>query len=467
MVFMKKLFFLGIASLTLITCQQNQPVELVVDDTTLDSIVETITSQQAVFEPPFEGIDIPFKTYNYNSKKGLQFSLESGTVVDIPANAFEDSEGNPITENIEVKYREFHSISDIILSGAKMKYNQVDTVDANFESAGMFEIRAYGKEKELNLRKDKTIKVDLASYKDGDFKNYRMNEESTNWEFIDQKKPKKNTNKTKKIKEIADQITVLESVCLIEPTEYKKGMEVFDLDYDLGRFPELGFVSDAMWICVGSDDEKRQLRQTLTGFDDLSLEAKDSCNVFELSVWKKNGTESILNKKTFQVMPVWSGKSLTRAKKEYRGKLDNLKKLQDERQVHEREADLWRSFELKGMGVYNSDLVMDFLKFITVSLVVACKEKIKSFFYITNNGTMAIKYYEQDFENFKLNANSTNSIIAILPGNRVGKVSEQDFKLAIDRLEKDPTSKKLELQVDVQDLPVVDQKSFENHIARY
>lgn len=464
---MKKLLFLSIASLTLITCQQGQPAELIVDDSTSDSLPQVATGQQAVFEPPFEGIDIPFQTYNYNSKKGLNFSLESGTVVDIPANAFEDSEGNPVTENIEVKYREFHSVSDIILSGVKMKYNQADTLNANFESAGMFEIRAFGKENELNLRKDKTIKVELASYKDGDFKNYRMNEESTNWEFIDQREPKKNTNKTKKIKEIEDQITVLESVCLIEPTEYKKGTEVFDLDYDLGRFPELDFVSDAMWICVGSAEEKKLLSHTLIGFDDLSLEPKDSCNVFELSVWKKNGTENILNKKTFHVMPVWSGKSLTRAKKDYRGKLDKLKKLQDERQVHEREADLWRSFELKGMGVYNSDMVMDFLKFITVSMAVICKEKIKSFFYITNNGTMAIKYYEKDLAEFQVNINSTNSIIAILPGNKVGKVSEESFQEAIAAFEKNPDSKMLQLNVEVQDLPVIDKKSFEGHIARY
>lgn len=312
---MKKLIFLIVACLTLITCQQNQEDEALFDDLTSDSVAVTPTGQQTVFEPPFDGIDYPFQTYNYDSKKGLKFSLESGTLVEIPAHAFEDSEGNPVNENIEVKYREFHTVSDIILSGVKMKYNQADTVDANFESAGMFEIRAYGKENELKLRKDKTIKVELASYKDGDFKNYRMNEETTNWEFIDQKAPKKNTNKAKKIKEIDEQIAALESVCLIEPTEYKKGMEVFDLDYDLGRFPELDFVSEAMWICVGSAEEKKLLSHTLTGFDDLSLEPKDSCNVFELSVWKKNGTESILNKKTFQVMPVWAGKSLTRAKK--------------------------------------------------------------------------------------------------------------------------------------------------------
>lgn len=100
-------------------------------------------------------------------------------------------------------------------------------------------------------------------------------------------------------------------------------------------------------------------------------------------------------------------------------------------------------------------------------MAVICKEKIKSFFYITNNGTMAIKYYEKDLAEFQVNINSTNSIIAILPGNKVGKVSEESFQQAISILEKNPGSNKLELNVEVQDLPVSDKKSFETHVARY
>lgn len=214
--------------------------------------------------------------------------------------------------------------------------------------------------------------------------------------------------------------------------------------------------------------KKKQLEKSLSGFDDMELVPQDSCNVFQLNVWKKDGATSIRNKKSFRVMPVWSGKALKRVQKNYRENVRQMKELQDQRQVTEREADLWRSFELKGMGVYNCDLIMDYLKFVTVSLAVIFKDKIKSFFYITNNGTVAIKYYQSHFDEFKLNPSSTNSIIAILPDNKIGTVSEEEFAKAIDAYQRNTgTNKQLELQVIEEDLPVTNKASLEQHVARY
>lgn len=439
-----------------------------IDSTNVVALIDNNKSQQNWQEKPFDHIEIPFREFNYNEKKGLRFEMETGTVVDIPANAFEDKTGKPVTENVTVKYREFHSVTDIILSGIKMKYNEGDTTDGNFESAGMFELRAFKGDEELQLKKDKSIRVDLASFKPGDFSHYQMNEGTNDWEFIEKKNSRPNTNKQKKIEILEQQSEELKSVCLIEPLAYTDKMEVFDLDYDLKRFSEMTFVNEAMWISVGNEKEKNELRHSLSGFDDMELIPTDSCNVFQLSVWKKDGINPVKNKKVFLVKPVWTGQALKRVKKNYTNNINLLKKITDERNVAEREADLWRSFELKGMGVFNCDRVMDFVKAIAVGLVVTFKDKIKSFFYITNNGSVAIKYYEPYLENFKFNPNSTNSIIAILPDNKIGIVSESEFAEAFKKYQSNTSSdKKLEVELKSDNIPVANKKEFEQHAPKF
>ncbi|MBI3134058.1 MAG: hypothetical protein HYZ14_05215 [Bacteroidetes bacterium] len=434
-----------------------------------DSIPLSVpASQQLAFEPPFKDIDIPFSTFEYNNKKGILFDMETGSHIEIPAEAFQDQNGNPVTENISISYREFHSLSDIMLSGIKMKYNEGDTNGGDFESAGMFEIRAFQNGGELDLREGKKIKVNLASFKKGDFNHYRMNEATSNWEFIEKKDPEKNTNKEQKLESLNQDLQNTQDVCLFQPKKYEQGMEIFDLDYDLSRFRDLSLFNDAMWICVGSDEEKERLKKNLTGFNDMSLVPADSCGTFSLSLWQKNGGNSISNKRQFLVAPVWSGKAYDRAKIKLKEHVQNMKRLQDERQMAEREADLWRSFELKGMGVYNCDRVMDYVKFITVSLAIIFKDKIKSFFYITNNGSVAIKYYEYKFPEFKVNPNSTNSIIAILPDNKIGKISEAEFDKMLKAYQKNTAEDKmLELELKEYNLPVTDKKSFEQHVASF
>jgi len=418
-------------------------------------------------EKPFRDLDVEFLEFKYNNKKGLEFNLPSGTAVKIPANAFQDADGKPVTSNVVVKYREFQNVNDIIIAGIKMKYSE-DSINGDFESAGMFEIRAFTGENELDLRKNKTVDVDLASFKSGAYNSYVMNEATNNWEFIDKQKAKPNKHKKEKLKEIDSTLKALTVTCVSEPTEFKGKMEVFDLDYDIDRFYEMDFVSEAMWIPVGDEKEKAQLRSSLSGFDDMQLvPASEECNTFKLSVWKKNGINPVLNKKTFLVKPVFKGKSLSRAKKRYTEHVAELKKKGDERQVAEREADLWRSFQLKGMGVYNCDRIVDYIDFITLNLEIKYKDEVHSYYYLTGNGNVAVKYYPQYLSNFRFNPNSTNSIIAILPDNQVGVVSEKEFEKAYNVYLKDKSpDKKLRLDLRLKEEPVKNRKDFDQYVAK-
>ena len=80
-----------------------------------------------------------------------------------------------------------------MLSGIKMTYQ-----DGDFESAGMFEIRAEESGKNLELRADKEIDIEMASYREGDFDSFVMDEAAQQWNFIEKKRSKTQRAKTKK-----------------------------------------------------------------------------------------------------------------------------------------------------------------------------------------------------------------------------------------------------------------------------
>jgi len=460
------MIFSGMLLLLLLSCGSESVTKSVDPKQFQNKIVSQVTINEMWQDKPFKDVDVEFLEFKYNNKKGLGFNLPNGTAVKIPKSAFQDKNGKPITANIVVKYREFQSVNDIILAGIKMKYSEND-INGDFESAGMFEIRAFEGKNELELRDNKTVQVDLASFKSGNYNSYAMNEKTNNWEFLDRQKSKPNKHKKQKLKELDSLKKVKDETCFSEPLEFKGKMEVFDIDYNFYRFYEMEFVSEAMWISVGDDIEKGKLRKSLSGFNDMQLEPTENCNNFKLSVWQKDDLEPAKNRMTFIVKPVFKGKSFARAKKKYKEHIAELKRLGDERNVAEREADLWRSFELKGMGVYNCDRLVDYIDFVTVNLEVNYKDKVHSYFYLTGNGNVAVKYYPTYLTKFRLNPNSTNSIIAILPENKVGIVTEAEFENAYKEYLKDTSpDKKMKLELKLKSEPIEKRKDFDQYVAK-
>ena len=92
-----------------------------------------------------------------------RFILENGSEICIPKGAFVNQKGERIHSDVEIKYREFHKAAEIIASGIPMDYDSAG-VKHHFESAGMFEIRAYQKNgQEVFLANDKSIQVNMAA----------------------------------------------------------------------------------------------------------------------------------------------------------------------------------------------------------------------------------------------------------------------------------------------------------------
>ncbi len=105
--------------------------------------------------------DFSPKKYKFIEDNGGTITYDS-TNITIAPNSFVHQNGTEVTGDIEISYQEFRNPADFILSGIPMSIKLNNTVN-HFNSAGMFNIKAYQNNEELVLKtaKDKQINLDF------------------------------------------------------------------------------------------------------------------------------------------------------------------------------------------------------------------------------------------------------------------------------------------------------------------
>ena len=131
---------------------------------------------------PIRNLEIPAKTVRVEAENGMTFRPNPGTTVRIPENAFLDSNGEPIKGTVDVHYRDFKNPLDIFLSGIPMTVStQNGTVP--MQSAGMFELTASQKGREVFPNPNAPISVEMASLQVGEeYDLYELNELDGTWQ---------------------------------------------------------------------------------------------------------------------------------------------------------------------------------------------------------------------------------------------------------------------------------------------
>jgi hypothetical protein len=158
-------------------------------------IEEMTTSQflasQPFINPPFEKVEKAFGEGQIDANAGGIYTYENGTKVIVPAAAFLDNEGNIVSGNVDIKYREYHDFVDFFVSGIPMEYDS-SGIQYNLESAGMMEIYAEQDGKRLTIAPGKDINVEMVSeimVSANDranipkFNIYSLDEEKRNWVY--------------------------------------------------------------------------------------------------------------------------------------------------------------------------------------------------------------------------------------------------------------------------------------------
>lgn len=143
-----------------------------------------IFHQNSLVKPPLPELAMKPEIFDLDAADGGVIEYKSGTKIKIPAGALVDAQGNAVTGNVSISYREFQDPLDILLSGIPMTYDS-GGVRNQFETAGMFEMYASQGDKELFVKSGAKIDIEMASSDAASsFNFYALNENSKNWDYL-------------------------------------------------------------------------------------------------------------------------------------------------------------------------------------------------------------------------------------------------------------------------------------------
>ena len=332
-------------------------------------VVDSI--ETAFVNPPIKDGVLPNESYFVNADKGGAIKHHTGTDITIPAGAFMDEEGNVVTGEVEVQYREFHDQADIFLSGIPMNYDTLNEKHI-FESAGMLEIRGFQNGKRLKITPNKNFRICMHT-KDPDpkFNLYYLNEEDKKWDYEGKDsisnplasntegpinyndfsnsglETEENTVLKEEISEKKEEIAIIKKeIIAIKKTEPTKPIKAnkdkknFTIDVVKTEYPELAIYTGTIFE-VKKNEDLPEDTYTVT-WNGVKLKEENNSYLVELTKGKR--TEEIA------VIPVLDGKNYEEAKAifdnnfgEYSTKLAT--KLQEEKEAEETLTKLKEKFK--------------------------------------------------------------------------------------------------------------------------
>lgn len=133
--------------------------------------------------PLVESLIPPAEKKKLDPKKAQDFVSESGaTTLNIPANAFMDAKGKPVTTPVEISFTEYNNPVSIALSGIPMQIKNEDGTTGDFSSAGMFNFEATSNGKEVFPNPNALITANINSPQNTPYNLYTF-QEGKGWEL--------------------------------------------------------------------------------------------------------------------------------------------------------------------------------------------------------------------------------------------------------------------------------------------
>lgn len=410
--------------------QANQSSTVNVESNTSDG--NDGTQQVVAVRPPLQGVDVPFKTYKVPSNKAQTLTFETGTTIEIPADAFIDANGNPIEGEVEIKYREFHNAAQVMASGIIMQ----DEEGRHMQTAGMFEMAGSQDGQEIFVRDDKNIQVNMASYEKGDdYDFFRLDQKKCNWN-------KKGTAKPKINKEKVNGLAEIKKNKVVPPVRPSKRGEtdnfVFALDVNYNKFPELRVFNDIIWEYAGQKGDKNDPEKNTAAFEknwaDIGLNKAEKEGYFNLIL--QTGKDKL----EIPVRPVLKGGDYDKAMAEFEtqlGKYEELKAFNEQqRERFQHQADFVRSYQVEGFGIYNWDIWKEpgrakapaLLATQDISNIAEELGVLTDVYLICGGRKAMVRYTQESLKRFSFDPADNNVMVAILPSNKVAVFTVKDFK---------------------------------------
>ena len=397
--------------------------------------------QEKAIDRPLSHIKEQATVLNVDPHQGGEFYLKTGTVLTIPQNAFVDKQGNPLTEPVQIKMQEFHSASDILLSGITMHYEE-NGVNESFESAGMFNIEGTCNGKQIEVAKGKSLNLELASRTDDfsyDF--FKLDTITANWIKVGTTKAIDNRVK-KNLKDSIQRMANTPSKIEI-PEMMEAGAVLLDIDVDYRKYPQLKDFYGLAWQIESSENvseisnvvwEQTTLISTGDGLKDFKLRLSVQDQVKEVKV------QPVISKKERDKLE----KKIAEARKLEEAARAEL--LANANKKYESIASFQRNIEINGFGVYNCDRVLKYQEPLTLEPEFMLDGKLLSQlppYYLISNDNSAVSQYSNKF---RIDAKRINRLLFVLGEGQMAYVSNKQLLDFIAQAKSNSNRRSLELQ---------------------
>lgn len=315
-----------------------------------------------------------------------------------------DQNGNPIKGKVKIKWNEFHTLTDILLSGIPMKYDTAG-VKEDLVSGGMFSISAEQNNNDVQLAKGKSAKVDIASINDTPCMNfYQLDEKSGKWDYQTTK--------------VAEKIETS-----VDPIEEKKDdYTIFDVSLKTDQFPELANKTIVGWKTI-QPISKKDKRKVYRNNNQCSLTKANDGKNYNLNLVSNSDILTVLVEPYFLEDAL---KNTSKIDKEIQKDYKKLLAYQDKMEKRQTK----RSISIKGFGTYNWDIChqADRIQIVAqVEIENGMDLKYASIFLLTPEDNCIVKYGTEDLNQFSYNPTKKNCLIAIMPDNSVYSCTRNEF----------------------------------------
>jgi hypothetical protein len=428
----------------------SNPTEVSSNTTATTTGDNNSNSATLAVRPPLKGVDVAKTSHKINGAKGGKIELPSGTVITIEPNIFVDKDGKPITEDVDILYREMHDAADILASGIPIQRPNGEFM----ETAGMFEIEGNYQGQEIFVAEGKNINVKMASFNEGDrFDFWKMNPKDCSWTDID--------GKPEGVPTVAGVVNKLRQEALAELAKSAPTMPirptnpnlvknpVFDLDANYTAFPELAAFKGIVWEYAGNNNKENPEKNDWvydTEWDKAVVSRIPGNNEgYKLSL-EANGKKFVST-----VRPILSEKDYAKAIAEFDKKMDQYKDIGDRFKARQeaviRQAAVYREIGVAGFGVYNWDCMnAPGVQEQKVELLFSDANDSKDLgsmvqlYMISKNRKAVIqltinlnKESGKYMTFFKFNPKEENEILAVIGGERVVKFSQAEFAATFNK----------------------------------
>jgi hypothetical protein len=321
--------------------------------------------------PVFENVNIPFEEYSISAEKGDTIYYKTGSIIIFPPNAFIDDNGNIVTGDVKINYREFSDPIDFFVSGIPMEYDSSGTKYI-FESSGMCEVNAYKDNAPLFVNPKSKPEINLAvSNNDNAHNLYYLDTLQKKWINRGKDIISEINNKTSIKKEVESKnVTQLQNVISppIKPIKASGDKPVFEILIEPGSLQELQAYNNLKFEIDNNEDSYLSENSDIE-WEDVNVKKGNVEGQYIVTFTKGKRKASYVSR------PVFEGKDYEEALKIFEKKDKEYQSLLSNRLKKEKEDKKKQEIKLLREKVQNEKIQKENERIEKLNLLIIARNK--------------------------------------------------------------------------------------------